>query len=181
MTPTNPSHSFDFTPTLQLRSVTRDGSPWFIAKDVCDVLGLADASVAVRGLDDDEKANHTLHGFARGAIIISESGLYALILRSNKPEARAFRKWVTSVVLPSIRKHGGYIAGQELTIPADATPAQLNQWSAALAEKALAIAQAVAAERRLEHLNDRQCRANAFAILGAGRTRSRRTKLRAIR
>lgn len=155
----------------------------FIAKDVCAVLGLSNRNMAVAGLDEDERALITVDtlGGPQSLLAVNESGLYSLILRSRKPQAKAFRKWVTSVVLPSIRTHGGYIAGQELTIPADATPAQLNQWSAALAEKALAIAQAVAAERRLEHLNDRQCRANAFAILGAGRTRSRRTKPRAIR
>lgn len=183
MTPTNPIHSFEFTPNVQLRSIVRNGEPYFVASDVCAALGLLDTSVAVRGLDADEKGQciAPTPGGPQMVNVVSESGLYSLVFRSRKVEAQAFRKWVTSVVLPSIRKHGGYIAGQELTIPADATPAQLNQWSAALAEKALAIAQAVAAQRRLEHLNDRQCRANAFAFLGAGRKRSRRTKPRAIR
>lgn len=113
--------------------------------------------------------------------VVSESGLYSMAFRSRKTEAHSFRKWVTSVVLPSIRKHGGYIAGQDITIPANATPEQLQQWSTALAEKAMAVAQAVAAERRLEHLNDRRCRADAFAFLAEGRKRSRRNKSRAIR
>lgn len=71
-----------------------------------------------RRLDTDEKQNLQIVGFGnRGASVVNESGLYAAIIGSKKPEAKTFRKWVTSTVLPSIRKNGGYIAGQETDDP----------------------------------------------------------------
>ena len=93
-----------------------DGEPWFVAKDVCDILELANARDAVSILDDDEKSSVRISdgtspkGGNPNMNIISESGLYTLIMRSNKPEAKKFRKWVTSEVLPSIRKTGCYSA-----------------------------------------------------------------------
>lgn len=93
-----------------VRTVLIDNTPWFVAKDVCAALGLSDVNKTVSKLDDDEKLIRKLFvsGQDRHVIIINESGLYTLILRSNKPEARKFRKWVTSEVLPSIRKNGVY-------------------------------------------------------------------------
>lgn len=88
------------------------GDPWFVAKDVCAVLGLKAKHVATT-LDDDEKSKvvRTDLGLPAGQSmwIINESGLYSLILRSRKPQAKAFKKWVTSEVLPSIRQKGGYL------------------------------------------------------------------------
>jgi prophage antirepressor-like protein len=86
------------------------GEPWFIAKDVCSILNIKQAVRAVENLDDDEKgvtSTHTLGGIQE-LLTINESGLYVLIFRSRKEEAKAFRKWVTSEVLPSIRKTGKY-------------------------------------------------------------------------
>lgn len=93
-----------------VRVIQRDGAPWFICADVAQVLGYRDASNAGRVLDDDEKGTHNLStpGGDQRVTIINESGLYALVLRSRKPEARKFAKWVTSEVLPSLRKTGGY-------------------------------------------------------------------------
>lgn len=94
--------------THAVRVIDRDGSPWFVAADVCSALGYQNSRKAVADhLDADERCNQPLH---RGGelTIISESGLYALVLRSRKPEARKFAKWVTSEVLPAIRKTGGY-------------------------------------------------------------------------
>lgn len=87
-----------------------DSDPWFVAKDVCDILDMSDTEVALRKLDDDEKLTRKIYGSGqnRKMICISESGLYALIMRSNKPEAKSFRKWVTSEVLPTLRKQGHY-------------------------------------------------------------------------
>ena len=87
----------------------QDGQPWFVAKDVCEI-GLTDTNKAVNNLDEDEKLLRKIFvsGQNRDVITISESGLYTLIMRSNKPEAKAFRKWVTGEVLPAIRKHGLY-------------------------------------------------------------------------
>ncbi len=96
--------------TQQVRTVSKDGEPWFVAKDVCDILNLGNSRDAVSRLDDDEKGvgkADTLGG-TQELSIISESGLYALVMRSNKPEAKKFRKWITSEVLPTIRKTGAY-------------------------------------------------------------------------
>ena len=101
--------------------VDQSGEPWFVAKDVCDILELTNPSKAVLGLDEDEKGvtkGYTLGG-EQDLIIINESGLYNLIFRSNKPQAKVFRKWVTSEVLPAIRKQGHYGFVQKSAIPAD--------------------------------------------------------------
>ncbi|QSH41881.1 BRO family protein [Lentisphaerota bacterium ZTH] len=92
---------------VNVRVINKDGKSWFVAKDVCDVLGLSNPTVALHGLDEDERAKFFL-GRQGETNIINESGLYALIVRSNKPNAKKFRKWVTGEVLPSIRKHGAY-------------------------------------------------------------------------
>lgn len=91
-----------------VRVVSRNNDPWFVANDVCKALGYSNTSKAIADhLDDDERYNESLD---RGGslLLISESGLYALVLRSRKPEARKFAKWVTSEVLPTIRKTGQY-------------------------------------------------------------------------
>ena len=100
-----------------VRTILIDDTPWFVAKDVCAALDLDNVSEALKKLDEDEKNTLRIsEGIpSRGnpnVNIINESGLYTLILRSNKPEAKKFRKWVTSEVLPNIRKNGVYdIAG----------------------------------------------------------------------
>lgn len=108
------TQAFDFN-AKQVRAVSRDGSPWFVAKDVCDVLGIKNAAQAVANLDEDEKGVCTTYtlGGAQQLNTVNESGLYALIFQSRKAEAKAFRKWVTSTVLPAIRKTGSYVAGEE--------------------------------------------------------------------
>lgn len=91
----------------QIRTIILDGEPYFVAKDVCDVLGHTNPSVAIQMLDDDERTKKSL-GRQGEAWFVNESGLYNLIFRSNKPEAKAFRKWVTSEVLPALRRTGRY-------------------------------------------------------------------------
>lgn len=113
-------------PQFRVRVIMRCADPWFVAKDACDCLAIADASQACQNLDDDEKQVVTREfdsllfreSKAQAMTLISESGLYTLIMRSNKPEAKVFRKWVTSEVLPSIRKTGSYsVAQTTLAIP----------------------------------------------------------------
>jgi prophage antirepressor-like protein len=103
-----------------VRVITRDGEPWFVAKDVCDALSYSNSRGALADhLDADEKgvANADTPGGQQQMQIINESGLYALVLRSRKPEARKFAKWVTAEVLPAIRKTGRYEApGKEMTV-----------------------------------------------------------------
>jgi len=94
------------------------GEPWFVAKDVCDALGLSNVSVALQRLDDDERSKFNL-GRQGETNIITEAGLYSLIMASKKPEAKAFKRWVTHEVLPAIRKDGGYMVAK-----ADETPEQ---------------------------------------------------------
>lgn len=112
---------FKYEENKPVRIMNINGEPWFVLKDVCEVLGMDSTQlkkVADR-LEEDEKGRTqiTTPGGAQESWIISESGLYNVILRSDKPEAKPFRKWVTAVVLPSIRKNGGYIAGQEELSP----------------------------------------------------------------
>lgn len=93
----------------KLRVISQDGEPWFVAKDVCEALGV-DTSHVRRGLDDDEVATlPNRQGKGAAPLIVSEAGLYALILKSRKPEAKSFKRWVTHEVLPSIRETGGYV------------------------------------------------------------------------
>lgn len=96
----------------EVRTVTENDEPWFVAKDVCNVLGYCRSRDAIRILDHDEKGAHSVRtpGGNQKISTVSESGLYALIFRSKKPEAKKFRKWVTKEVLPEIRKNGGYIS-----------------------------------------------------------------------
>ena len=100
---------FDFN-NHAVRVILRGGEPWFVAKDVCDALGYKNTSDAIAThLDDDERYSQSLERGGNQAII-NESGLYALVLRSRKPQARKFARWVTGEVLPSIRKTGQYSA-----------------------------------------------------------------------
>lgn len=90
-----------------------DGQPWFVAKDICDILGITNVSQALTSIDFDEKKDITTNdavGRNQAVRGVNESGMYALIFQSRKPAAREFRKWVTSEVLPSIRRYGRYAA-----------------------------------------------------------------------
>lgn len=112
----NEIQKFDFK-GASLRTLTDEaGEPWFVAKDVCDILGHSNVSMALDRLDDDERSKFNL-GRQGETNIVNEAGLYVLVLGSRKPEAHEFQRWVTHEVLPSIRKHGGYMAGQERMTP----------------------------------------------------------------
>lgn len=99
----------------EVRTVMKDGEPWFVLKDVCRVLSISKHRDLAARLDADERGSVRVDtpGGPQETIIINESGLYSVILRSDKAEAKPFRKWVTSQVLPAIRRTGGYLAGQE--------------------------------------------------------------------
>lgn len=99
-----------------VRVVDMNGEPWFVAKDVCECLELGNPRTSIALLDEDEKGVHTMDtpGGQQEMSIVSEAGLYSLILRSRKPEAKAFKRWITHEVLPSIRKHGGYLTPAKL-------------------------------------------------------------------
>ena len=93
-----------------VRVVEKNGEPWFVARDVCDCLEVGNSRDAVATLDEDEKGVATIDtlGGAQEMATISESGLYSLIIRSRKPEAKTFKRWIVRDVLPSIRKTGSY-------------------------------------------------------------------------
>ena len=96
--------------SVEVRTIQNDGEPWFVLKDVCNVLHIGNSRDVVARLDQDEKGVGQIDtlGGKQEMTIINESGLYNVILRSDKPEAKPFRKWVTSEVLPTIRRHGMY-------------------------------------------------------------------------
>nr|DAY03177.1 MAG TPA: repressor domain protein [Caudoviricetes sp.] len=107
---------FNNTEFGQVRTMVINGSPWFVAKDVCECLGLTKHRDAVSRLDGDERGSvevDTLGGTQQMAAV-NEYGLYSLVLSSRKPSAKAFKRWITHEVIPAIRKHGAYMTGETL-------------------------------------------------------------------
>jgi prophage antirepressor-like protein len=102
---------FQYEGARDVRTFEIEGMPWFVAQDVCAILGLGDTSKAVQSIDAAEKGltNVPTLGGMQSMTIVNESGMYALIFKSRKIEARAFRVWVTGTVLPQIRKTGSYV------------------------------------------------------------------------
>lgn len=128
---------FAFGDNMLRVRMDENGNPWFVAKDVCRVLDITNNRDAVAGLDDDEKitvANsdgNPRAGIPHEMTLISESGLYALVFRSRKPEAKAFSKWVRAEVLPALRKTGSYamqggLASRRAALPDDLPPEALS-------------------------------------------------------
>lgn len=120
----------------EVRTVTINGEPWLVGKDVAEALGYSDAFGALKKhIDDEDRQNCQSDSFEspRGMTVINESGLYSLVLSSKLPGAKKFRRWVTAEVLPAIRKNGGYISGQE-----DLTPEELMARALQVAERTLA-------------------------------------------
>lgn len=116
----NEIQQFDFK-GASLRTLTdEEGEPWFVLKDCMSILDLGNPTETVKMFDKDEFGTAEVIdsiGRRQQTYIISEPGLYHLVMRSRKPEAKEFQRWVTHEVLPSIRKHGGYMAGQERMTP----------------------------------------------------------------
>lgn len=129
---------FDSPDFGQIRTIQQNGEPWFVGKDVADILGYQNGSRDVnRHVDEDDRQNYQNGTFEsnRGLTIINESGLYSLILSSKMPKAKEFKRWVTSEVIPAIRKTGGYIAGSE------------NMTDAEIMAKAVLVAQSTIQQR----------------------------------
>ncbi len=107
---------FNNTEFGQVRTTVISGSPWFVAKDICECLGITKHRDAVSRLDGDERGSvevDTLGGTQQMAAV-NEYGLYSLVLSSRKPSAKAFKRWITHEVIPAIRKHGAYMTGETL-------------------------------------------------------------------
>lgn len=141
----NEIEKFDFNGN-PLRVVMRDGEPWFVAKDVTSALDITNTTRALASLDDDEKGLHSVNtlGGDQRVSIINEPGLYSLILRSRKAEAKTFKRWVTHEVLPTIRRTGKF----EMT--ADNTPEEVQALTAQLS--ALEATNAVLAYVAVKHV-----------------------------
>ena len=97
----------------QVRTITINNEPWFVAKDISDKLGYAQTSNMMKRIDAEDSKSSILDDMNMKSLLINESGLYSAILGSKLPSAKRFKRWITCEVLPSIRKTGGYIAGQE--------------------------------------------------------------------
>lgn len=96
-----------------VRTIVKNNEPWFVAKDICEILGLSNPTESLRALDLDEKSTLRISEGGPEVNIINEPGLYSLVIRSNKPEARQFKRWITHEVIPQIRQTGGYIPANE--------------------------------------------------------------------
>lgn len=152
----------------QVRMLLISGEPWWVAKDVCDVLDLDNVSQALSGLDDDEKNTVSIPDGNRGnpnMAIVNEAGLYSLVLRSRKPEAKAFKRWITHEVLPAIRKTGTYSVGQ---LPGAEQPKLLS--AAQQEREAAAIVRSRMAAARALHVDENQAKLSAMktALLKTG-------------
>ncbi len=122
----------------EIRTVDENGAVWFVGKDVAEILGYADTFGALKKhVDEDDKLVCQIDsaGQKRDVTIINESGLYSLVLSSKLPTAKQFKRWVTSDVLPSIRKNGGYIAGQSELSPSELLAQALKVADRVLAER----------------------------------------------
>ena len=98
----------------EIRVIEYEGYPWFVAKDVCNILEIKNTTDAIKRLDEDEVTRFNLGGLSGETNIVNEYGLYSLILGSRKPEAKQFKRWITHEVIPSIRKHGAYMTPQKI-------------------------------------------------------------------
>lgn len=133
------SSMFEAITALKIRALNVDDNPWFIARDVCACLELENVNMALQSLDNDEKAtplkldcSRKVKGLRKDTLLISEPGLYRLLFRSNKPEARRFQDWVCGEVLPSIRRTGGYMLAHP-----EESPETLMARAVKVAEEAL--------------------------------------------
>lgn len=123
----------------------KNNEPWFVAKDVCDVLEIRNSRRSTSLLDNDERGVHTVNtpSGEQEMTVVNEAGLYSLIMRSRKPEAKAFKRWVTHEVLPSIRKTGGYVAATGTESPEELYARAMSSLHAALErQKEISAAQA---------------------------------------
>jgi anti-repressor protein len=137
----------------QVRTTVIDGEPWFVAADVCRALAIGNPSMALDRLDDDERTLISIEGASNGKPVngVNEPGLYSLVLGSRKPEAKAFKRWITHEVIPAIRKTGGYHVPQS---PEEQMAQGLLAAQKLLAEK----------EKRIEEMRPKEIFADAVSV-----------------
>jgi anti-repressor protein len=148
---------FDYS-GRQVRTVTVDGEPWFVAADVCAVLDLGNPRSSLALLEEDERGVHTVDtpGGPQQVTVVNEPGLYSLILRSRKPEAKAFKRWLTHEVIPAIRKTGSYGGGLP-ALPDMSTPEgqlqALDAWRATVVQNIEQQAQIKALQPKADYVD----------------------------
>lgn len=147
-----------------VRVVEHEGKPWFVGKDVCECLELTDVSKTISLLDDDEKGTNSIRtpGGKQDMLIVSEPGLYSLVLRSRKPEAKAFKRWIVHEVIPSIRRTGGYGA---LALPNFRNPAEAARaWADKEEQRLLEEQKRLALEQRMEEVRPKVVFAESIEV-----------------
>lgn len=169
--------SFDWEGVPLRTFKDRHGHTWFIAKDVCDALDIGNPTMALRSLEDDEKGLTTIETLGGGQSLttVNEPGLYSLVLRSRKPEAKQFKRWVTHHVLPAIRRDGAYIKGEERLLES----ATADELRARLREMEATVVHAVEAKvrRSADAIEERAARAGALKMLNQGRPSRKRRRV----
>jgi prophage antirepressor-like protein len=178
MAPPSNIPSFFTFKNINIRTTVRDGKPWFAAIDVCAALEISNSRQAIKKLDDDEKgviSSDTLGGEQHIAAV-NESGLYELIFRSRKPEAKAFKRWVKQAVLPAIRADGLYIQGEERIFAACTSVADVDATLVAAEAQANELVRAKLARIRSVHVEEREARAIALEAINRGRSRPRKKR-----
>jgi prophage antirepressor-like protein len=174
--PRNPPASFVFKDNTIRTIVDDSGNPWFVAADVCDALEIKNSRQALKKLDDDEKgviSSDTLGG-AQSLATVNEAGLYELIFRSRKPEAKEFKRWIKRNVLPALRMDGMYIEDEENLLSGCTSPADVK--AQLVAARAQAVEMLDAKLARLEHQDEKDARGRALKSLSKDRSGRRRRK-----
>lgn len=170
---TNELQSFAFAKGIAIRTTIREGQPWFIASEVCAALDIINVSQAVSALDDEDRNQIRVSSSIPGnpnRTIISEAGLYALVFRSNKPSAKAFRRWVMADVLPALRSGGVYVVGQEKV---DLAAMTYNEACVHIEEMRAKVGEAEAI-RWAKSREEKDARRSGFALLRGGSRRTRK-------
>ncbi|AIZ87692.1 transporter [Escherichia coli] len=139
-----------------VRSVVIDSTPWFFAVDICNALGLTNTAISLQSIDDEDKTEYKDYlGSGRKPLLVNESGLYALIIKSRKKQARRFKRWITSEVIPSIRKTGNYSLTTMTSLPDFSDPAAAARaWADEYEAKNRAISYVHRQAQYIEHLEN---------------------------
>jgi len=167
---------FHFNDNAIRTNVDAQGNPWFVAADVCAALDIKNSRQALAKLDDDEKgviSSDTLGGI-QSIATVNEAGLYELIFRSRKPEAKNFKRWVKHTVLPTLRKDGLYVLGEENLFAECATDAELEEAFVKAQARVTELLDEKASRQRARHIEERDARSLFHKTMNRGRVRRRR-------
>jgi len=174
--PNTTSSLFHFHDYAIRTDVDPQGNPWFVASDVCAALEIKNSRQALAKLDSDEKgviSSDTLGGI-QSIATVNEAGLYELIFRSRKPEAKNFKRWVKHTVLPTIRKDGLYVLGEEKLFAECATDAELEEAFAKAQARVAELFNEKASRQMARHIEEREARSLFYKTMNRGRVRRRK-------